>query len=52
MSKFKFLLTLTSAVILVACEENKEKDQHEINDTTAVVAKDTTPVTVNDTTKF
>ncbi len=52
MSKLKSLLIVAPLIILAACGENKEKDHQEHHDSTAVTSKDTTPVTVNDTTKF
>lgn len=53
MKKINFLLALSTCIVLAACGGSKDHDDHaDQMDTTAVVAKDTTPVTVNEETKF
>ncbi|MGZ3885212.1 MAG: hypothetical protein ACXVP0_11385 [Bacteroidia bacterium] len=53
MKKINQLLTLSIGIVIAACGGSKEHDEHgEQADSTAVVAKDTTPVTVNEETKF
>ncbi len=52
MHKLKLFLIIAPLLILASCGENKEGDHHENTDSTATVVKDTTRVTVSDTTKF
>jgi hypothetical protein len=53
MKFFNSLLKVSPIVLLVACGGGHENEHHETNDSTAVtVQKDTTRVTVDDTTKF
>lgn len=48
----KFLALSLGSLVLVSCGGGKEHENHEMVDSSAMVAKDTTPVTVDDTTKF
>ncbi len=52
MSVKNCLALLVSLVLITACGGDKGKDDHENLDSTSTVLKDTTPVTVDDTTKF
>lgn len=51
MKKLFLTATAISAILLTACGGDKEKSNESLTDSNAV-AKDTTPVTVSDTTKF
>lgn len=51
--KISKILSLTSIILFTACGGNKENEnQDNLIDSTTTVIKDTTPVTVSDTTKF
>ncbi len=52
MSVKNCLALLVSLVLITACGGDKGKDDHENLDSTSTVLKDSTPVTVDDTTKF
>lgn len=48
-----FIALVLGTLLFISCGNNKENDSStEIHDSTAVIAPDTTPVTVSDTTKF
>jgi hypothetical protein len=52
MKKINQLLALSLGVVVMACGGAKEEEHHENADSTPVVVKDTTPITVNEETKF
>lgn len=52
MNKLKAILFAVPALALVACGGSKEEEHHEETDSVQVEVKDTTAVTVSDTTKF
>lgn len=52
MKRINQLLVLSLGVVVMACGGAKEEEHHENADSTPVVVKDTTPITVNEETKF
>ena len=52
MKKVNQILALSLSVFVMACGGSKEEESHEATDSLPAVVKDTTPITVNEETKF